>query len=432
MKTILTFNLLFASILSFSQGFLSNGTNTYLTNSTGSSTSAPFPFLGLGTNTPTEQLHTKLGVRLEGINQNNNLSQLLVRDNSGKLFWRDASTITPPPNNNFWSLTGNAGTNPNVNFLGTTDANPLILRTNNVPQMRVNTTNAVNVGVVEIGLNNYNGNLAINGKDLVGFSIPLTINSSTTGQIYNQTASTSHTLGRIIRLNQVNTNTNGGIAFYDMGIGAQREFYIMERGMIGGPFPTGANIIPKKMFVISENDQVGINLGANALPTADFHTQGSVRFQNLPSGSGNILVIDAAGNVRKANSSAFKETPSEVTDLKNELEALRKEIEILKQTVKNKNSFISQTKTESYLNQNKPNPFKTQTKIEYFVASLQLSNTYILVTDLLGKELLKKTITQNGKGEVMIDGSTLLKGLYVYSLIVNNEIVDSKKMIIME
>ena len=31
--------------------------------------------------------------------------------------------------NPYWSLTGNAGTNPNSNFLGTTDAQPLVIRT---------------------------------------------------------------------------------------------------------------------------------------------------------------------------------------------------------------------------------------------------------------------------------------------------------------
>src|SRR5690349_6169586 len=30
-----------------------------------------------------------------------------------------------------WSLTGNAGTNPAVNFIGTTDAQPIVFKTNN-------------------------------------------------------------------------------------------------------------------------------------------------------------------------------------------------------------------------------------------------------------------------------------------------------------
>jgi hypothetical protein len=36
-----------------------------------------------------------------------------------------------------WLLTGNGGTNPAVNFLGTTDAQPLVIRTNNLERMRI-------------------------------------------------------------------------------------------------------------------------------------------------------------------------------------------------------------------------------------------------------------------------------------------------------
>ncbi len=39
-----------------------------------------------------------------------------------------------------WSLTGNAGTNPTVNFIGTTDSNNLVFKTNNIEWMRITPT----------------------------------------------------------------------------------------------------------------------------------------------------------------------------------------------------------------------------------------------------------------------------------------------------
>ncbi len=45
-----------------------------------------------------------------------------------------------------WDLLGNAGTNPTTNFLGTTDAQDLVLRTNNIEKMRVATTGNVGIG----------------------------------------------------------------------------------------------------------------------------------------------------------------------------------------------------------------------------------------------------------------------------------------------
>ena len=70
-------------------------------------------------------------------------------------------------NNNFWSLTGNSGTNPNINFLGTIDNQPLVFRTNNSERVRIDTN-----GRVGIGTNNpterlhiHDGNLVLTNSD---------------------------------------------------------------------------------------------------------------------------------------------------------------------------------------------------------------------------------------------------------------------------
>lgn len=38
-----------------------------------------------------------------------------------------------------WGLTGNGGTNPSIDFLGTTDNQPLVIRTNNTPVAKIDT-----------------------------------------------------------------------------------------------------------------------------------------------------------------------------------------------------------------------------------------------------------------------------------------------------
>lgn len=47
---------------------------------------------------------------------------------------------------NAWTLLGNAGTLPATNFLGTTDAQPLVFRTNNVEGARLNSTGELGIG----------------------------------------------------------------------------------------------------------------------------------------------------------------------------------------------------------------------------------------------------------------------------------------------
>ncbi len=66
-----------------------------------------------------------------------------------------------PGSQNAWSLTGNAGTNPTTNFIGTTDAQDWAVKTNNLERMRV--TAAGNIG---IGTNNPNFNLLGNTTHL--------------------------------------------------------------------------------------------------------------------------------------------------------------------------------------------------------------------------------------------------------------------------
>jgi len=45
-----------------------------------------------------------------------------------------------------WELTGNAGTDPSVEFLGTTDNQPLVIRTVGTEHIRVDTSGNVGLG----------------------------------------------------------------------------------------------------------------------------------------------------------------------------------------------------------------------------------------------------------------------------------------------
>lgn len=67
-------------------------------------------------------------------------SVIVTADNSGLL--GKASL-----NNLAWGLTGNAGTNPATNFIGTTDTMPLVTKTNAIERMRVTGSGNVGIGV---------------------------------------------------------------------------------------------------------------------------------------------------------------------------------------------------------------------------------------------------------------------------------------------
>jgi len=87
-----------------------------------------------------------------------------------------------------WLLTGNSGTTPGTNFIGTTDAQPLVIKTNNIERVRIttkgqietkNTGNSVFIGEGA----GANDDLSYNGNIFIGYQSGY---SNTTG--YSNTA----------------------------------------------------------------------------------------------------------------------------------------------------------------------------------------------------------------------------------------------------
>jgi len=81
------------------------------------------------------------------------------------------------------------------------------------------------------------------------------------------------------------------------------------------------------------------------------------------------------------------------------------------------------------LAQNMPNPFTTNTKIEYFIPE-NSNNCRISFRDLKGSEIKRVDIDHNGLGTIELTTKDLAAGIYAYVLYINGDIADSKKMII--
>ena len=85
--------------------------------------------------------------------------------------------------------------------------------------------------------------------------------------------------------------------------------------------------------------------------------------------------------------------------------------------------------TNAVLYQNTPNPFSAETKIKYCLPE-NVENAAINVYSLNGNLLLTKPITQLGNGSIIINGNELEAGMYIYTLAVDGQEVDSKRMIL--
>ena len=79
--------------------------------------------------------------------------------------------------------------------------------------------------------------------------------------------------------------------------------------------------------------------------------------------------------------------------------------------------------------QNAPNPFNETTIINYVVPS-NASRASIQVFDVNGAVLKQIDLADKGAGQLTIRAFELPAGTYVYNLVVDGEIIDTKKMIL--
>ena len=85
-------------------------------------------------------------------------------------------------------------------------------------------------------------------------------------------------------------------------------------------------------------------------------------------------------------------------------------------------------KSQNKLYQNTPNPFKEQTVIRFSLAD-DVQNAAICIFDMTGKTIKKLPIS-SGMESVSIGGYELGEGMFLYSLVVNGQEIDTKRMII--
>jgi hypothetical protein len=84
---------------------------------------------------------------------------------------------------------------------------------------------------------------------------------------------------------------------------------------------------------------------------------------------------------------------------------------------------------ETLLLQNNPNPFSVNTDIK-MVLPETAGSANIIVYNLEGKQLKQLQVKGRGKVSTTILGNELSAGMYIYALIVDGKVVDTKRMIL--
>lgn len=81
------------------------------------------------------------------------------------------------------------------------------------------------------------------------------------------------------------------------------------------------------------------------------------------------------------------------------------------------------------LHQNTPNPFTESTLILCDIAK-SVTNANLYIYNMNGEQITEFDITERGATSVTINGNTLSAGMYLYALVADGQVIDTKRMIL--
>ncbi len=368
--------------------------------------------VGVNTTTPSAIFHTNGTVRHENLGTSSNTTVLVV-DAQGNV---TRNTNFSGGGSNSWLLGGNANVNTTNNILGSNVAGIGVrFRSSNLDRMFLTAGGFLGVNISAPGSQMHVFSNTPDNHQYVSGNAPST-------RYFNGQTWTPAGGGRIgfatVATDFVETSDPADFIVQNMGFGS----------LIFGTNQNDDGDNGIERMRIDPHGQVGINtLTPAAILDVDcahplLHNPSEIRFQNLPFGHGNQLVIDPAGYVYQQDGPGMAE---EVEILEKKVEQLEKKIEALLAA----SDIQMETTSASYVKQNVPNPSNKLTSIEYEVVE-DFTSCNIVITDLNGKSKFTKSITATGRGTLSLDVSSYATGIYYYSLIIDGKRIDSKKMLI--
>lgn len=326
-----------------------------------------------------------------------------------------------------WSLTGNAGTNSSVNFLGTTDTARLVFRTNDVEHATILQSGYVGIGIStpQVPLQFYNSSSAV--MAITGTVPALMLWSGTTNNNFS------------------NAQLGFATQVSDFVGGSQPGDYVMQNNDTAHSIIFGTNQVGGdglERMRINKIGYIGIDkpsptarLDVNCATLSGQTNPSNVRLESLQSGAGTVLVIDSNGYVYKASNGATDavstplttELQSQVEELKNQVQELRNLLTSkLPLTTAEAASLNAQSTTG--LNGIYPNPANTAATIEYSLPA-GAGAAFCQVYSVSGQPITSIALpASSGKSQVQLATSQLPAGLYICALVVNGKVLDSKSL----
>jgi hypothetical protein len=155
----------------------------------------------------------------------------------------------------------------------------------------------------------------------------------------------------------------------------------------------------------------------------------------------NLVYTDNKTGIKMINYDSFIPLIIEALKEQNKInDTLKMQNDFLQQQISScctKNSLKSMASSSdgiaindaAILYQNMPNPFSEKSEIKYLLPT-STQTAMICIYDLQGKQIKCINISGQGENSIVINGNELAAGMYLYTLIINNKEVDTKRMIL--
>lgn len=131
----------------------------------------------------------------------------------------------------------------------------------------------------------------------------------------------------------------------------------------------------------------------------------------------------------------IEDQSKENTDLKSQVTTLQKQMDALLNSKTGSTTGINQANaigSEGFaMEQNIPNPFNGETTIKYTLPT-SVNTAFMAVYDLTGKQITSFPVTEKGNASLTITSEKLAAGIYIYSIVADGKVIDSKRMIVAE
>ena len=222
---------------------------------------------------------------------------LLTSDGNGRLYWTS-------PNNAMWTLVGNSGTSSLTNFLGTTDAQPLAIRTNNNEVVRITSDGLVFIGS-STGSNTLDvtGTFSATGNSSIGGTLGVT--SLITGNggltltgttLINATGSATTTIGTTEATSAltISTGATGGLTLRGISYGTAVDEVLILSSANRVNKITGADLIAGYAWALRGNDITeGLNFIGTTTPERVEFRVNNIERMRIDGASGNVRIGNA-------------------------------------------------------------------------------------------------------------------------------------------